>query len=142
MYNDICYFLKRMIKMGFLISLIPLNAIPIAFIVLKVEGILPKDFMNDTHFIIAISGFLMLTLSIEMVKAAFFAPKGSSIWVDFIMSFLLFMAIIAYIMYIIFKLNKTPDPLYFLALEAQFLDVLVGFYIAISNARRDFNTSG
>ena len=128
--------------MGFLFSLVPLNSIPIALIFLKVEGFLPKDFMNNTHFIVLIAGFLMLTLSIEMVKAAFFAPKGSSIWVDFIMSFLLFMAIIAYILYIIFKLGQIPNPLYFLALEAQFLDVLVGFYLAISNARRDFNTSG
>ena len=128
--------------MSFLLSLIPLNAIPIFFIVLKVEGFFPMDFMTDTHFIVAIAGFLMLTLSIEMVKASFFAPRGSSIWVDFIMSFLLFLAIIAYILYIIFKMNQIPDPLYFLALEAQFLDVLVGFYIAISNARRDFNTVG
>ncbi len=128
--------------MGLLFSLIPLNVIPIVLIFLKVEGFLPKNFMDDYLFAVLVSGFLILTLSIELMKAAFFAPRGSSIWIDFIMSFLLFLAIIAYILFIIFKMNQTPNPLYFLALEAQFLDVLVGFYIAISNARRDFNTSG
>ena len=129
--------------MGFLFSLIPLNAIPIALIFLKVEGIVSIDSaVNGYNFAIIMSGFLMLTLSIEIMKSSFFAPKGGGAWLDFIMSFLFFIAIIAYILYLIFKLNKTPHPLYFIALEAQFLDVMVGFYIAISNARRDFNTSG
>jgi len=124
--------------MGFLFSLIPLNAIPIAIIFLHGSKILP-DFMDKCNFTLIMSGLLMATLSIEIMKAAFFAPKGASIWVDFFMSFMLFIVIIGYILYIIFKLNHTPPALYFLALEAQFLDVLVGFYIAISNARRDFN---
>ncbi len=128
--------------MSFLFSLIPLNAIPIAIIFLKVEGIIPPNAMNGYNFAIILSGILMFTLSIEIGKSSFFAPKGGEAWIDFIMSFLFFIAIIAYILYIIFKLNKTPHPLYFLSLEAQFLDVMIGFYIAISNARRDFNTTG
>jgi len=128
--------------MGFLFSLIPLNAIPIAFIFLKVEGFIPKDIINGYNFTVLIAGALMLTLSIEIMKSSFFAPKGANAWIDFIMSFLLFIGIISYILYIIFKLNKTPHPLYFLALEAQFLDVMVGFYIAISNARRDIGIGG
>ena len=126
--------------MGFLFSLIPLNAIPIAFIFLRVEGILPMTSVNGYNFAVIMAGILMFTLSIEIGKSSFFAPKGGEAWIDFIMSFLFFVAIIAYILYIIFKLNKTPHPLYFLAMEAQFLDVMIGFYIAISNARRDFNT--
>jgi len=128
--------------MGFLFSLIPLNAIPIAMIYLKVEGIIPKDFMNSYSFAILVAGMLLFTLSIEMIKSAMFAPTGSNAWVDFIMSFLLLIAVFGYIIYIIMKLNQTPAALYWLALEAQILDVMVGFYIAISNARRDFNTSG
>jgi len=128
--------------MGFLFSLIPLNAIPIAFIFLKVEGLIPKDAINGYNFTVLIAGVLMLTLSIEIMKSSFFAPKGGNAWIDFIMSFLLFIGIISYILFIIFKQNKTPHPLYFLALEAQFLDVMVGFYIAISNARRDFGVGG
>jgi uncharacterized protein (TIGR02588 family) len=69
-----------------------------------------------------------------------FAPSGSNAWIDFIMSFLLLIAVFGYIIYIIMRLNQTPPALYWLALEAQMLDVMVGFYIAISNARRDFNT--
>ncbi len=128
--------------MSFLFSLIPLNVIPIAIIFLKVEGIIPPNTINGYNFAVIMSGLLMFTLSIEIGKSSFFAPKGGEAWIDFIMSFLFFIAIIAYILYIIFKLNKTPHPLYFLALEAQFLDVMIGFYIAISNARRDFNTTG
>ena len=58
------------------------------------------------------------------------------------MSFLLLIAVFGYIIYIIMRLNQTPPALYWLALEAQMLDVMVGFYIAISNARRDFKSSG
>jgi len=128
--------------MGFLFSLIPLNAIPIAMIYLKVQGIIPKDFMSAYNFAVLVAGLLLFTLSVEMIKSAMFAPSGSNAWVDFIMSFLLLILVFGYIIYIITKLNQTPPSLYWLALEAQILDVMVGFYIAISNARRDFNTSG
>ncbi len=128
--------------MGFLFSLVPLNAFPVLLIFLKVEGIIPKSAVTPYLFAVGVSGFLMFTLSIELMKAAFFAPKGMGIWIDFLMSFFLFISIVGYILYVIFRLNHTPPALAFLALEAQFLDVLVGFYIAISNARRDFNTSG
>jgi len=128
--------------MGFLFSLIPLNAIPIALIYLKVQGVIPKELMSSYNFAILIGGLLMFTLSIEMIKSAMFAPSGSNAWVDFIMSFILLIVVFGYIIYIITKLNQTPPTLYWLALEAQMLDVMVGFYIAISNARRDFNTSG
>ena len=127
--------------MGFLFSLIPLNAFPIALIFLRTEGFIPYDLINNYNFAIAISAILMLTLSIEMIKSAMFAPKGSNAWIDFIMSFLLLIGLFVYIMYIIMG-NKNLPLLYWLGLEAQFLDVMVGFYIAISNARRDFNTSG
>jgi len=126
--------------MGFLFSLIPLNAIPIALIFLKAEGIIPPDLITKYNFAVLIGGMLMFTLSIEMIKSAMFAPSGSNAWVDFIMSFLLLIGIFSYIIYVIMRLNQTPAALYWLALEAQMLDVMVGFYIAISNARRDFNT--
>jgi len=126
--------------MGFISSLIPLNAFPIALIFLRVEGIIPKDAITSYNFAVLIGGLLMFTLSIEMIKSAMFAPSGSSAWVDFVMSFLLLIAIFGYIIYIITKLNQTPPTLYWLALEAQMLDVMVGFYIAITNARRDFHT--
>ena len=128
-------------EMGFLFSLVPLNIFPIMIIYAKVEGLLPtKGLVSDSEFAIMMAGLLMATLSVEIIKSSYFAPKGANAWVDFIMSFLFFLAIVIYVFYIVFKLNLIPDSLYLLALEAQFLDVLVGFYIAISNARRDFNT--
>jgi len=126
--------------MGFLFSLIPLNAIPIALIYMRVEGIIPKEFMSAYNFAVLVAGLLLFTLSVEMIKSAMFAPTGSNAWVDFIMSFLLLIVVFGYIIFIITKQNQTPPTLYWLALEAQILDVMVGFYIAISNARRDFNT--
>ena len=127
--------------MGVLFSLIPLNVFPIAIIFLKVEGYFSLEgIMTNTEFAVIMAGVLMMTLSIEIVKSSMFAPKGASAWVDFIMSFLFFMLIVVYVFYMIFKLNEKPPLIYFLALEAQFLDILVGFYITISNARRDLNT--
>jgi hypothetical protein len=129
--------------MGLLFSFIPLNMIPIIIIVLQVEGLLPiKGIMSEYEFAVLMAGFLMATLSIEIIKSSFFAPKGAYAWVDFIMSLMFLVSIVTYILYLIFKLGIVPSSLYILALEAQFLDVLVGFYITISNARRDFNTSG
>jgi len=126
--------------MGFIFSLIPLNAIPIALIFAKLHGWIPSEILtiNNYMFAILMCGLLMLTLSIEMIKSAMFAPTGSAAWVDFITSSLLLIAIFGYVI----KFKGTVPALYWIALEAQFLDVMVGFYIAISNARRDFNTGG
>jgi len=126
--------------MGFLFSLIPLNAIPIALIFIKLHGWIPDNVLsiNPYMFAVSVCGILLLTLSIEMIKSAMFAPTGSAAWVDFITSSILLIAIFGYVI----KYNGTVPALYWIALEAQFLDVMVGFYIAISNARRDFNTGG
>ncbi len=136
--------------MGFILSIMPLNAFPLLLVILYENGDLAKKYINvefnqligEYNFLALVAGFLLLTLSIEMIKAAMFAPKGSTAWVDFIMSFMLFMGIILYIAHIVMKLGETPSVLLLLIAEAQFLDVLVGFYLAITNARRDFNAGG
>jgi hypothetical protein len=136
--------------MGFFFSILPLNVFPLMLVILYENGDLAKKYFNiefssiigDYFFLALVAAILLLTLSTEMIKAAMFAPKGSSAWFDFIMSFLLFMGIILYIAHIIMKLGETPSVLLLLIAEAQMLDVMVGFYLAITNARRDFNAGG
>ena len=128
--------------MGFIINLFPLNIFPLILVVLRDKGVIPKDLIGDYSFLALIASLLIATLSIELIKAAMFAPKGSGAWVDFVMSLLLFIGIISYIVYTFAALKQTPSILYLLVLEAQFFDLLVGFYITITNARRDFNTGG
>ena len=136
--------------MRFIFSLMPLNVIPLILVILYENGDLAKKYINvefteivnEYNFLYIVAAILLVTLSAEMIKAAMFAPKGSTAWIDFIMSFLLFMGIILYIAHIVMKLGETPSALLLLIAEAQFLDVLVGFYLAITNARRDFNAGG
>ncbi len=128
--------------MGFLLNLFPLNVFPLALVILREKGIIPEDLIGDYAFLALIAVILIATLSFELVKASMFASKGSGAWVDFIMSLLLFVGIIVYIVYTFSILKQTPSILYLLVLEAQFFDLLVGFYITITNARRDFNTGG
>ncbi len=128
--------------MGFLFNLFPLNVFPLILVVLREQGLIPNHIIGDYAFLALIASLLIATLSIELIKAAMFAPKGSGAWVDFVMSLLLFIGIIAYIVYTFAALNKAPSILYLLVLEAQFFDLLVGFYITITNARRDFHTGG
>jgi len=131
-------------------NLLPMNVFPLILVVLYENAHLAKKYINmdittvlgKYEFLYMVSALLLFTLSYEMVKAAMFAPKGSGTWVDFIMSFLLFMGIILYIMHVIMQLDKEPSLLILLIAEAQLLDVMVGFYLAITNARRDFNTGG
>ena len=128
--------------MGFLLNLFPLNIFPLALVFMREKGIIPKDLIGDYAFLALIAAFLIATLSFELVKASMFASKGSGAWVDFMMSLLLFVGIITYVIYTFSVLKVTPSILYLLVLEAQFFDLLVGFYITITNARRDFNTGG
>jgi hypothetical protein len=136
--------------MGFVMNLLPMNVFPLILVILYENAHLAKKYINmdittvisEYKFLYMVSALLLFTLSYEMVKAAMFAPKGSGTWVDFIMSFLLFMGIILYIMNVVLKLEQTPSLLILLIAEAQLLDVMVGFYLAITNARRDFSTGG
>ena len=136
--------------MGFVMNLLPMNIFPLILVILYENAQLAKKYVNmdittvigEYEFLYMVSALLLFTLSYEMVKAAMFAPKGSGTWVDFIMSFLLFMGIILYIMRDIMEFDQRPSLLIMLIAEAQFLDVMVGFYLAITNARRDFNTGG
>jgi len=136
--------------MGFIMNLLPMNVFPLILVVLYENAHLAKKYINmdittvisEYKFLYMVSALLLFTLSYEMVKAAMFAPKGSGTWVDFIMSFLLFMGIVLYIMHVVMQLDEEPSLLILLVAEAQLLDVMVGFYLAITNARRDFNTSG
>lgn len=129
--------------MGFLFSLIPLNAIPLLLVILKEQNIIKMNSaVSSYEFLAIIAGMLIFTLSIELIKASMFAPKGANTWVDFMMSMFLFIGIISYLVYQVTLTGKLPSILYILVLEAQFFDLLVGFYITISNARRDFNTGG
>ncbi len=129
--------------MGFIFSLIPLNTIPLVLVVMKEQGLIKfNTAISSYEFLGIISGMLIFTLSIELIKASMFAPKGASSWVDFVMSMLLFIGIISYLVYQVTITGQLPSVLYLLVLEAQFFDLLVGFYITISNARRDFSTGG
>ena len=136
--------------MGFIMNLLPMNVFPLILVILYENADLAKKYINmditqvinPYNFLFMVSALLLFTLSYEMVKAAMFAPKGSGTWVDFIMSFMLFMGIILYLFHVIMELHQKPSKLIILIAEAQLLDVMVGFYLAITNARRDFNTGG
>jgi hypothetical protein len=136
--------------MGFIMNLLPMNVFPLILVMLYENADLAYKYINmditkvinPYNFLFMVSALLLFTLSYEMVKAAMFAPKGSGTWIDFIMSFMLFMGIVLYIFHITMELNEKPSKLIILIAEAQLLDVMVGFYLAITNARRDFNASG
>jgi vacuolar-type H+-ATPase subunit I/STV1 len=131
-------------------NILPMNVFPLILVILYENANLATKYLNfdiasvitPCNFLFMIAALLLFTLSYEMIKAAMFAPKGSGTWVDFIMSFLLLLGIILYIAHIIMQLNEKPSKLLLLIAEAQMLDVMVGFYLAITNARRDFNTGG
>jgi vacuolar-type H+-ATPase subunit I/STV1 len=135
---------------GFVMNILPMNVFPLILVILYENANLATKYLNfdiasvitPCNFLFMIAALLLFTLSYEMIKAAMFAPKGSGTWVDFIMSFLLLLGIILYIAHIIMQLNSKPSKLLLLIAEAQMLDVMVGFYLAITNARRDFNTGG
>jgi hypothetical protein len=136
--------------MGFIMNLLPMNIFPLILVILYENANLSNKYINfdittvisPYNFIFMVAVLLLATLSYEMIKAAMFAPKGSGTWVDFIMSFLLLIGIILYISHTIMKLDKDPSKLILLVAEAQLFDVVVGFYIALTNARRDFNAGG
>lgn len=136
--------------MGFVMNILPMNVFPLVLVILYENANLATKYLNfdiasvisPCNFLFMIAALLLFTLSYEMIKAAMFAPKGSGTWVDFIMSFLLLLGIILYIAHIVMQLNEKPSKLLLLIAEAQLLDVMVGFYLAITNARRDFNTGG
>jgi hypothetical protein len=136
--------------MGFIMNLLPMNVFPLILVILYENADLAQKYINmditqvinPYNFLFMVSALLLFTLSYEMVKAAMFAPKGSGTWVDFIMSFMLFMGIVLYIFHVVMELHERPSKLIILIAEAQLLDVMVGFYLAITNARRDFNTGG
>jgi hypothetical protein len=136
--------------MGFIMNLLPMNVFPLILVILYENADLAQKYINmditqvinPYNFLFMVSALLLFTLSYEMVKAAMFAPKGSGTWVDFIMSFMLFMGIVLYVFHVVMELHERPSKLIILIAEAQLLDVMVGFYLAITNARRDFNTGG
>ena len=136
--------------MGFIMNILPMNIFPLILVILYENANLATKYLNfdiatvisPCNFLFMIAALLLFTLSYEMIKAAMFAPKGSGTWIDFVMSFLLLLGIIIYIAHIIMQLNAKPSKLLLLIAEAQMLDVMVGFYLAITNARRDFNTGG
>ncbi len=121
--------------MRIFLSFLPLNIIPILAIYLYDRGVF--GFLDRYTFALLVAALLLLTLSLEMIKSAMFAPKGSASWIDFFFSLLLLVGLLGYLIFIYVKVGDIPDKLYWLALEAQMLDVIVGFYIAITNARRD-----
>jgi hypothetical protein len=131
-------------------NILPMNVFPLILVILYENANLAKRYLNfdittvinEYNFLYMISALLLFTLSYEMIKAAMFAPKGSGTWIDFIMSFLLLLGVIMYIGRIVMKYNERPSLLLLLIAEAQLLDVMVGFYLAITNARRDFNAGG
>jgi len=131
----------------FLQELVPLNILAMILILLNERGLLdplyralsiaPKERAHTFLFFVA--ALLMVTLSYELIKATFLAPKGSGVWVDFVMSFLFLIALLIYAVKQYYKLGTYPTFEYFLLLEAQTLDVIVGFILTVSNARRDLN---
>jgi len=135
---------------GFVMNILPMNVFPLILVILYENANLATKYLNfdiasvisPCNFLFMIAALLLFTLSYEMIKAAMFAPKGSGTWVDFVMSFLLLLGIILYIAHVVMQLNAKPSKLLLLIAEAQMLDVMVGFYLAITNARRDFNTGG
>ncbi len=135
--------------MGFIVNILPMNVFPLILVIFYENAHIAQKYIkfdisqvvSQYEFIYIIAALLLFTLSYEMIKAAMFAPKGSGTWLDFIMSFFLLVAIIVYIANIVIKGDGKPSLLMLLIAEAQLLDVLVGFYLVITNARRDFNTS-
>lgn len=118
--------------MRFIFSFLPLNIIPIGLIFLVNFGLMER-FGNFTLIVAAI---LIFTLSIELMKSSMFALSGAASWLDFFMSLSLLLAVGGYLIYL-FAQNKPIDPLFWLGFEAQAMDVIAGFYIAITNAKRD-----
>jgi len=113
-------------------SIIPLNAIPIALILLADFGLIERF----EHFTLVVSAILIFTLSVELMKSSMFALSGAESWLDFFMSLLLLLGLGGYMIYL-YAQNRAIDPLLWLGFEAQLMDVIAGFYIAITNARRD-----
>ena len=118
--------------MRLLFSFFPLNIIPIGLIFLAHFGIIERP----RHFELIVAGLLIFTLSLELMKSSMFALSGSASWLDFFMSLALLLALAGYVIYLFAK-GQSIDPLLWLGLEAQAMDVIAGFYIAITNARRD-----
>ncbi|MRJ03281.1 MAG: hypothetical protein GXO19_01940 [Epsilonproteobacteria bacterium] len=118
--------------MRLFLSMVPLNLIPIALIFLTHVGIVPRF----DGFNMVIAALLIFTLAVELMKSSMFALSSGASWIDFSMSLLLLLALGGYMIYLIAQ-GKVIDPLLWLGLEAQALDVIAGFYIAITNARRD-----
>ena len=131
--------------MKFLQELIPLNILALILILMNQKGALAPLYIsfnvapqNREHvFLFAIAALLMATLSYELIKATFLAPKGSGVWVDFTMSFIFLIALLIYAVKQYYKTGAYPTFEYILLLEAQTLDVIVGFILTVSNARRD-----
>ncbi len=130
--------------MKLLLDLIPLNVLALIAILLQERGLLDPLLLHfgrnvDYNFLFAIAALLFITLSWEMIKATILAPKGSGSWIDFLASFGFLIALIAYALKDYYKNGAFPELPYMLLLEAQTLDVIVGFILALSNARRDLN---
>jgi len=128
----------------FLLDLIPLNILALIAIMAHGRGLLDPILLyfgknTDYHFLFFIGALLLLTLSWELIKATILAPKGKGSWIDFLMSFLFFVGLLVYAVRQYYKLGIYPELTYVLLLEAQALDVVVGFILALSNARRDFS---
>ncbi len=133
--------------MNFLKSLIPLNVIALIVILLHDRGIAPailgsEGKCGDYQFLAIVASILLLTLSWELVKATMLASEGSGSWVDFFMSFGFVIALIGYAVFEYAQTHRLPSAAYGLLTEAQLLDVMVGFVLAITNARRDLNLGG
>ncbi len=116
-------------------SLVPLNAIPAVLVLLVHLGLIEVE---QCTYIISLAALLIFTLSFEMFKAAAFAIFEGASWLDFAMSLLLLLAIMGYMMFIYVR-QGAPSADWWLIAEAQLMDVMIGFYIAIRNARRDIN---
>jgi len=126
----------------FLLNLIPLNVLALIVILLHDRGYLepllgPPGNCQDYKFLAVVGATLLMTLSWELIKATYLAPKGSGSWIDFIMSFAFALGLIGYAIYEYAKYQTLPSAAYGLLTEAQLLDVMVGFVLAINNARRD-----
>ncbi len=115
-----------------LFSLIPLNLIPALMVLAQEFGMIHME-----HFTFWIGAVVICTLSLEMMKAAAFALSGSASWIDFTMSLLLLLAILAYMISSFLTKGEIVPHEWWLIAEAQLMDVIVGFYITVTNARRD-----
>ena len=115
-----------------LLSLIPLNLIPALMVLAQGFGMI-----HLSHFTFLLSAVVIFTLSLEMIKSAAFALSGSASWIDFIMSLLLLLAILGYMIYLYLTKGGVAPREWWLVAEAQLMDVVAGFYITVTNARRD-----